>query len=198
MMFFACPKNHEMRRSILLGSAALLFLLGLSHMLSLLMKYPERPIAFERKEEGSVAVELVVNKQERGVYYVSGDYTVAKFLSRVDPDFDVGINTVIADGMTIRIMQDHAILIDEMAPHKKLALNIPLDINHLSQVELMLVPGIGEKTAAAIHSYIKNKGFVRDLSELSDISGIKERKIAAMRKYFITKPNMCARSTPRT
>jgi len=34
------------------------------------------------------------------------------------------------------------------------------------------------------------------LSELSEISGIKDRKIEKMRKYFITNPASCARPVP--
>jgi DNA uptake protein ComE-like DNA-binding protein len=61
---------------------------------------------------------------------------------------------------------------------------------------MMLVPGIGEKTAHAIHLFIQDRGCIRDLSELSEISGIKDRKIEKMRKYFITNPASCARPVP--
>jgi hypothetical protein len=200
MMFFVYPKNHEMRRSFLIGSAALLFLLALSQMVSFLLKNPEgRHHSFERKKEGAVTFELVVNKQDQGVYYIAGGHTVEGFLFQINPDWGRGHKTIIANGMSIRIEQGCVTVIDEMAPHKKLALGIPVNINQLSPEEIMLIPGIGEKTAQAIYSYIRDHGgCIRNLSELSDIPGIKERKIAAMRKYFIAKPDTWGRFAPRT
>lgn len=162
-----------------------------------MMKGLERHVPYERKDKGSVAVELVVRNQEQGIYYVPADNTVAELLSYIEPDWRSDNTTVITDGMSVKI-NNKATIMDGMAPHKKLALNIPIDINQLSPEEIMLIPGIGEKTAAAIHSYIQSKGCIRDLSELSDIPGIKERKIANMRKYFIAQPRTCGRSTPPT
>jgi hypothetical protein len=189
MMSFAYPKNDEMRNNILLGSAALLFLIGLSQIVSFMIKNWERHVVpFERKDEGFVAVELVFRSQEQGIYCVPGDNTVEEFLSHVEQDWGSDNKTAITDGMAVRINNNDAVIIDEMAPHKKLALGIPVNINQLSPEEIMMIPGIGEKTAAAIHSYIQSKGCIRNLSELSDIPGIKERKIANMRKYFIARP----------
>ena len=163
-----------------------------------MMQKSERHVSFEKKDEGSCAVELVIKSQEHGIYYVAGDNTVEEFVSRVNPNQGSSNKTVIANGMSVRIESDSFTMIDEMAPYKKLALGIPVDINQLSEEEIMLIPGIGEKTATAIYSYIQSKGCIQDLSELSDISGIKERKINNMRKYFITQPETCGRSKPQT
>jgi hypothetical protein len=187
-----------MRNDLLLGSAALLFLIGSSQSVSFMMKNSERHVPFAGKDEGSVAVELVIKNQEQGIYYTSDDNTVEEFLSHVNPDWSSRNKTALTNGLSIRIEKDHITTIDEMAPHKKLALGIPVDINKLSPAEIMLIPGIGEKTANAIHSYIQSKGCIHDLFELTDISGIKERKIANMRKYFITRPETCRRSNPQT
>lgn len=195
MMSFVYPKNHEMKYNFLLGSATLLFLLTLGQMVSFLLKNPERSIALEKREEGSVAVELVVGNQEQGIYYFPAEKRVEEFLTAVGQDSGDGNKTPLADGMSVRIFPNHVKQIDEMAPQKKLALGIPVDINQLSQEEIMLIPGIGEKTAAAIHHYISDNGCIRDMSELANIRGIKDRKIANMRKYLITKPERCRQST---
>lgn len=189
-----------MRRSFLIGSAALLFLIVSSQMVSFLLKNTgERHHPFDRKEEGTVTVELVVNKQEQGIYKIAGGHTVEGFLFQINPDWGRGHKTIIANGMSIRMEEGYVTVIDEMAPHKKLALGIPVNINQLSPEEIMLIPGIGEKTAKAIYSYIRDHGgCIHNLSELSDIPGIKERKINAMRKYFIAKPDARGRLAPRT
>ena len=181
-----------MRRSFLIGSAVLLFLIVLSQMVSFLLKYPEkRHHFFERTEKGAVKVELVVNKQEQGIYYISSGKTVEEFMSQFNSDWGMGHKIIVEKGTSIRIEDDQFAAIDEMAPHKKIALGIPVNINQLSPEEMMFIPGIGEKTATSIHSYIKRKGCLRDLSELSDIPGSKERKIAAMKNYIIVKPQAC-------
>jgi hypothetical protein len=198
MMSFAYPKNRDMRNGILLGSAALLFIIALSQVASFMMKDAERPVPFESKDEGAVAVELVFRGEDRGIYYFPGHHRVDEFVSRVSSERRLINRTVLSDGMSIQIKKDDIAVIEEMAPHKKLALGIPLDINRLSAAEIMLIPGIGEKTAEAIHTFIEDRGCIRDLSELSEISGIKDRKIANMRKYFITEPDSCERSKQQT
>lgn len=181
-----------MSRSFLIGSTALLFLIVLSEMVSFLLKYPEGGHHFfEKAEKGSVKVELIVNKQEQGIYYISAGNTLDEFLSQFDSKWGRGQKIIVADGTSIRIEDDQFIAIDEMAPHKKLALGILVDINQLSPEEMMFIPGIGEKTATSIYSYIKRKGCLRNLSELLHIPGIKERKIAAMRNYVTARPLAC-------
>ncbi|HOO41191.1 MAG TPA: helix-hairpin-helix domain-containing protein [Syntrophales bacterium] len=185
-----------MRKNVLLGSAALIFLIGLTQAASIVVKSDEKHVPYEKKGEGTVAVELVVRNEEQGIYYVSPHETVERFLSRLNLGNDPGNRTAIAEGMSIRLDKDRNALVSEMAPCKKIALDIPVDINSLSPSEMMLVPGIGEKTAHAIHLFIQDRGCIRDLSELSEISGIKDRKIEKMRKYFITNPASCARPVP--
>lgn len=187
-----------MKQYFLLGSAALLFLLALGQFMSFLLKNPERTIAFADKGEGSVAVELVIGKQEQGIFYFSREKRVGDLLSAVNPEWKDDNKTPLIEGMSIRVVHNRVRHIGEMAAQKKMALGIPVDINQLSPVELMLIPGIGEKTAYAIHLYIQDKGCIRDMSELANIRGIKEKKIAHMRKYLIAKPDACGRSLPRT
>jgi len=186
-----------MRHNFLLGSAALLFLLILWQIMSFFLQQPERTIAYESKKEGSVAVELVIGNQNQGIFYFQREKSVGDFLSTVRRGWEERNKTPLADGMSIRINQTHVTHVGEMKAPQKLALGIPVDINQLSTEEIMLIPGIGIKTASAIYTYIKGKGCIRDLSELAEIRGIKERKIANMRKYLTTKPEFCGGSSPR-
>ena len=71
---------------------------------------------------------------------------------------------------------------------KKIVAGPPRDINRLTPEQLTLVPGIGQKTADKIYAFIKGRGCINDLEELSAISGIKEGKIENMRKYLFAAP----------
>jgi len=184
-----------MRTNVLLGSAALIFLIGLTQIVSILLKETETEVPYGRKEKGTVAVELVVGNQERGIFYVSTHEKVGVFLSHLNLETNPENQTPIDEGMSIRIEKDRGIGISEMTPGKKIALGIPVDINSLLPSEMMLVPGIGEKTANSIYQFIQSRGCIQDLFELSEISGIKDRKIEKMKKYFITKPESCTRTS---
>jgi len=188
-----------MRHRFLLGSTALLFLLVLWQILSFHLKAPERTIVYESKKEGSVAVELVIENQDQGIFYFQRDKSIGEFLSVINEGEGEGEDdkTPLVDGMSIRVDRHHVVHIGEMTAPKKLALGILVDVNQLSAEEIKLIPGIGEKTAAAVYRYIKIRGCIRDLSELAAIRGIKERKIANMRRYLTTKPETCGR-LPRT
>jgi len=185
-----------MRKNVLLGSAALIFLIGLTQVVSFLLKETETQVPYGKKEKGTVAVELVVENEEQGILYVPTHEKVGALLSRLNLEANPENQTPIAEGMSVRLQKDRAVVISEMASCKKMALGIPVDINSLSPSEIMLVPGIGEKTAHSIHQFIQGRGCIEDLSELSEISGIKDRKIEKMRPYFIVKPASCMRNTP--
>jgi competence protein ComEA len=73
-------------------------------------------------------------------------------------------------------------------------LNIPLycaqgviNINTATKEELMMLPGIGEKTAAAIVTYrLANKGF-KALDDMTRIKGISKKKLDKVRPYLVLK-----------
>jgi len=56
-----------------------------------------------------------------------------------------------------------------------------INLNKASKVQLMKVPGIGEKTALAIIEYRNNKPFY-SIDEIKDIKGIGDKKFEKMRK----------------
>ena len=71
-----------------------------------------------------------------------------------------------------------------MSAEKRLALGIPIDINRSSLEELVLVPGIGEKTAEKILEQRSINGTFRRLDELMLVKGIKEKRLEKLRRYL--------------
>lgn len=59
-----------------------------------------------------------------------------------------------------------------------------IDINTADEAKLITLPGIGEKTAAAITSFRKENGNFKSLDELEQIKGIGPKKLAKLRPYL--------------
>jgi competence protein ComEA len=74
--------------------------------------------------------------------------------------------------------------VGDMPAAVRLALGLPIDLNHSSQEELLLVPGIGESVARAIVQLREQKGRFHALEELKAIPGIKGGKLRSLEKYL--------------
>lgn len=72
-----------------------------------------------------------------------------------------------------------------------------LDLNRVSAAELVGVPGIGPSTAQAIVDLRSKKGAFTRVEELLEVTGIKERKLAALAAYLEVIPHRAnAAATP--
>lgn len=61
-----------------------------------------------------------------------------------------------------------------------------IDINTADAPTLITLPGIGEKTAAAIIDYRKTQGNFKSVDDLIEVKGIGEKKLAKIRPYLQT------------
>jgi competence protein ComEA len=63
---------------------------------------------------------------------------------------------------------------------------MPININHADSSDLVLIPGIGKKTAEAIISYrLENRG-IKDIEELRAVKGLGVKRLGILRKYLTT------------
>jgi DNA uptake protein and related DNA-binding proteins len=76
------------------------------------------------------------------------------------------------------------IIVAKIEADKRLALGMQLDINKASEEELILINGIGEVTAKKILDLRNKLGRFRNIEQLMEIKGIKEKKLARFRKYL--------------
>lgn len=67
---------------------------------------------------------------------------------------------------------------------KKFLLGMTINVNRASRNELMLIPGVGEKTAEGIIRLRQEKGGFTCLNELKEIGGIKEKRLNRIRGYL--------------
>lgn len=66
-------------------------------------------------------------------------------------------------------------------PSKKESFSGVVNLNTASKVQLMKIPGVGEKTAMAIIEYRKDRKFT-SIAEIMNIKGIGEKKFEKMKK----------------
>lgn len=165
-----------------------IFIYIIAYSLSL-FKSPIQNVPYGNKTSGSVIVAVNGDTEFNGIYYLSEEAKVSdllvasgvKYLENYDERI---INTRIFTGSAVNIEAGNRLTIGEMNNTKKVALGIPIDINKSSLDDLILIPGIGEKTALKIIQFRTEAGRFNKLEDLMNIPGIKEKKFAKLKRYF--------------
>jgi competence protein ComEA len=143
--------------------------------------------AFTDQLDNSLAVEVVENDQPKGIYFVGSETSSGQLLKTAGigefsfPEFKL------KDGMKIMINSasgNQNVVVAKISSAERLALGMPLDINQVVEDDLLLVKGIGEATAEKILDLRNKLGRFRNIEQLMEIKGIKEKKLAEIRKYL--------------
>ena len=154
-----------------------------------LFKAQIQNVPYGIKTSGSVIVSVRGNTEYNGIYYLAQESKVSdllvasgvKFLENYDART---LNARILTGSAVSIEAGNRLTIGEMNNTEKVALDIPIDINKSSLDDLILIPGIGEKTALKIIQFRTEAGRFNKLEDLMNIPGIKEKNYAKLKKYF--------------
>jgi len=142
---------------------------------------------FTDQLDNSLAIEVVEKDQTNGIYFVSPETSAGEFLKTV------GISEILAkdfqlnDGMKITIDSNSGknnIIVAKIEADKRLALGMRLDVNKATEDDLLLINGIGEVTAKKILALRSKLGRLRNIEQLMEINGIKEKKLAKFEKYL--------------
>ncbi|HPC32767.1 MAG TPA: helix-hairpin-helix domain-containing protein [Syntrophales bacterium] len=148
---------------------------------------------------GPVVVEMAGDTPAAGIYYLPEKTTLAGFLDLTAPGKDgflgADLHYILRSGDTVQIDGDKRPEILKMKGATRLALNLPIDINTATRDEMVMVPGIGEKTAGdilALRSAIP--GGIRKIDDLLMIKGIKEKRLEKLQRYLCVEKNRS--STP--
>jgi DNA uptake protein ComE-like DNA-binding protein len=153
------------------------------------------PEPFSKKDIGTLTIALYMDGQERGVYFMPPGATIADLMRAAgatrSPEFDSEVDyhrLLTGDKVYLNSVASSPPVIGRMSAAQSLALDLPVDINQASFDDLVLVPGIGESTAARIIALREAKGGLRSREELKELSGIKEKKFDTIKKYFLALP----------
>ena len=189
----AWNKNHRITMLLtdrqIEGSIVLVVIVSVVYVAaSLLIRYPSHviPIPYSDQASYPVIAELTGDTDHRGIYFVPEDTTVPDFLKITEvgniSDFE-GKTLKLSTGTAVIINAGNRFRMGKMGAAKRLLLNIPIDINLASLEDLVLVPGIGEKTAGQI-IHLRQTGKLQRLEDLMKIPGIKEKRLARIKKYL--------------
>lgn len=135
----------------------------------------------------SFAIEIVEKSQTRGIYFISAETSARQLLASAGIGEFSTKDFPLKNGMQIIIDADAGngtVDISEMHAAKKLSLGLRLDINRVTENELMLISGIGEVTAKKIIELRAKLGRFIAIEQLMSIKGIKEKKLAKFSKYL--------------
>ena len=163
----------------------LAIILFFSLFYSLLINY-KAPV-FADQLDNSLAMEVVENNQSKGVYFVGSETSSGQLLKTAGIGEFAFTDFKLNDGMKIIINSasgNQNIDITKMAATERLALGMPLDINQVTEDELLLITGIGQVTAEEILNLRKKLGRFENIKQLMEIKGIKEKRLAQIRKHL--------------
>ncbi len=155
---------------------------------------PVLPLPWGDQGPGMIAVEVTGNRGAEGIYFLPEE-TAFTQLNKIIGTEVRGENSDFTEawrsaGSALSVSAAEGMLkISDMPAVKRLALGFPIDINRVTEEELSLVPGIGESLADQIVHLRQLKGQFRELSELTAVPGIKERKLRSLEKYLSLGPD---------
>jgi len=142
--------------------------------------------AFTDQSAESLAVEIVKSDQPQGIYFVNSKTTINQLLKNAGFEKSSPLDFQLDDGMKITVDSssgENNIVVTQMEADKRIALGIKFDINQATEDDLLL-KGIGEATAEKILDLRGKLGRFRNMEQLMEIKGIKEKKLAEIKKYL--------------
>lgn len=137
-------------------------------------------------------VEIAGDTRSSGIYFIEEGATVRDLLEKAQASSVIG-----NDGSLCKKLENGAkvvidsgsrkIRVEKVSNAKRYALHKPMDLNTASEKELMLVPGVGEKTAQAIIEKRNSVGKFNIIDDLMEVPGIGFKKFDKFKEYFFVK-----------
>jgi competence protein ComEA len=143
---------------------------------------------FGDRKSGSLIVELSGDTDNNGIYYLPEGTKLSGLVAKAgiknaEAMGKKGPDQTLSTGDKI-VFGGSSVGIDKMDAPTRLALDIPLDVNEATEEDLILVPGIGLKTAAAIVEFREERGGLSHIDDLKGARGLGKKKFEGIKKYL--------------
>jgi len=140
--------------------------------------------------ENCPVVEIVNDDKSLGIYHVPPGTFANRLLKvtgnakRFKKDFELknGMKLI-----THPATENIEVVVAEMQNAAKISIGLKIDVNHASEKDLVLIKGIGPVTAKRILELRQKLNGIKNISQLMQIKGIKEKKIRQIEKYLYVK-----------
>jgi competence protein ComEA len=139
-------------------------------------------------------IEIAGDVSNPGVFFFDHDPTIAEVLGASGAqracrqrDGSNSVDRVLTAGTLLQVrsvQEGFAIDLLEMGAGKKVLFEIPLDLNAVSEEDLITIPGIGPGTSQKIVAYRNNHGNFPNVEALNNVKGIGKKKFRKIEKYF--------------
>ena len=136
------------------------------------------PLSVEKKEDPFIIVEVRGAVIEEKNIEVARGTTFQDLLEKIQLEEDADISSFSFN----HILYDEEVIV---IPRKKTEAELKVSLNSAGIDELILLPGIGEKTALLILEYREIHGCFHSIEELMEVKGIGEKKYEKIREYLI-------------
>jgi competence protein ComEA len=144
---------------------------------------------FDRNNKTEFAYELRGNIRKGGFYFFNKEQTVEELISaggglKNNMAFPLDVYGKVKTGS--RIFFSEHVKIGKIGASARLNFFMPISVNSSSIEELIMLPGVGVKTAESIVKYRESNNGIKNLGELTSIHGIGKKKIEAIVPYLTT------------
>lgn len=141
------------------------------------------------QHKNTITVEILDKERGDGIYFAVPGTTANQLFGMID--FDVRREKDFLLENTMKLIIDptsgEKFSLSSMDNSRRLALGMPIDLNLATENDLLLIPGIGEVTAQKILTLRNRKIRFRTIEELMEIKGIKEKRLAGLKRYLYLK-----------
>jgi len=139
-------------------------------------------------------IEIAGDVSNPGVFFFDHTPTIDEALgasgeqrARRQVDGSDPVDSALTTGSLLQVhsVQDGvAIDLLEIEAEKRVLFEIPLDLNAVSEDDLVTIPGIGPGTSREIVVYRNNHGNFPNVEALKNVKGIGKKKFSRIEKYF--------------
>ena len=132
------------------------------------------------QDNNALTVEIRDKDTGKGIYFTTPGTTANQLLHSSGIAVKAQNNFMLENGMKLTVDSNSAkgVSLAEIDNSRKLALGMTIDLNQATEDDLLLIPGIGEITAQKILQLRSKKVRFKNIEELIEIEGIKEKKLA--------------------